>query len=576
MNPEFSLQNSVCCYLCLSSVPPLHCDVCQISLCKACVADHLLDESKRHRVVPFQNRRPDNNGVISIQHHDPSLNHSTCIKHSSEQCNLYCEHCENPVCDKCIIFEEHKDHFIIPILKQFDIKQNVLQKDLKELQESLLPKYEKIASCINLQKSDLITNFKTLKINANRHGEELHKQIDIIIEKTKSDIDEMESKYLAILNEEEREIEHNVEDIRNIILDIKNIRDTNNICLVSSYKTRHAEFRILPRKLTVALPVFSPPNINTDSLYRSLGFPSGFCITIDEHDYPAEVFDDSDEPLLKPLLDEPQIICTINTEYEGVMKELRSIASCSDEEIWTCGKNDIMRLYSLQGKILKSILTESGNKPQDIAVSNGELVYTDYLVRTVNIVKNTQRKQVIRLQDWKPHGICSTTFDDLLVIMDSVDDTQSKVVRFSDCLEKQNIQYDKKGKPLYSSGGILNNKYVSENRNQDICVTDSAACAVVVVNQSGEFRFRYRGSLSKSKNSFKPFGITTDGRSRILITDFNNNSVHIIDQDGQFLRQIELWDLRGPWGLDVDSKDNLFLAEYFTGKVKKVQYYNPV
>lgn len=438
-----------------------------------------------------------------------------------------------------------------------------------------MPKYQKIASCIHLQKNDLINNFKTLKTNANRQGEELHKQIDIIIEKTKSGIDEMESKYLAILNEEECEIAHNVEVIKNII-DIKNIREANDICLVSSYKTRHAEFRILPRKLTVALPEFSPPNINTDILYQNLGFPSGFCITIEDHDYPAEVFDESDEPLLKPLLDEPQIICTIKTEYEGVMKELCSIASCCDEEIWTCGKNDIMRLYSLQGKILKSILTESGNKPQDIAVSKGELVYTDYLVRTVNIVNNTQRKKVIRLQDWKPQGVWSTSFDDLLVIMDSVDNTQSKVVRFSDFLEKQNIQYDKKGKPLYSSGGIKNGKYISENRNQDICVTDSAACAVVVVNQSGEFRFSYRGSLSKSKNSFKPYGITTDSWSRILITDFNNNSVHIIDQDGQFLRQIELWDLRGPWGLDVDSKDNLFLAEYFTGKVKKIQYYSPV
>lgn len=59
-----------------------------------------------------------------------------------------------------------------------------------------MPKYQKIASCIHLQKNDLINNFKTLKINANRQGEELHKQIDIIIEKTKSGIDEMESKYL--------------------------------------------------------------------------------------------------------------------------------------------------------------------------------------------------------------------------------------------------------------------------------------------------------------------------------------------------------------------------------------------
>lgn len=125
----------VCVVICVLQASLHYIATCQIFLCKACVGDHLLDESKRHRVVLFQNRRPDNNGVIPTQHHDPSFNHSTCIKHNSEQCNLYCEHCENPVCDKCIIFEEHKDHFIIPILKQFDKKQNILQKDLKELEE---------------------------------------------------------------------------------------------------------------------------------------------------------------------------------------------------------------------------------------------------------------------------------------------------------------------------------------------------------------------------------------------------------------------------------------------------------
>ncbi|XP_048737991.2 uncharacterized protein LOC125652681 [Ostrea edulis] len=246
--------------------------------------------------------------------------------------------------------------------------------------------------------------------------------------------------------------------------------------------------------------------------------------------------EDVSSPPVKPLLDEPRLIATIDTGYDSV----DSVSCLREEQIWTCENKAIMKLLNLQSKLLTSIRTKSGNTPRDIAVTrDGNLVYTDYGDKTVNLVRNKQIQTAITLLGWGPLNVCSTSSNDLLVTMISDNRKQSKVVRYSDSTEKQTIQFDDQGRPLYSPD--YSDKYISENRNLDICVADQTASAVVVVNQSGKLRFRYTGQPSNTKYSFQRFdprGITTDSQSNILTADLYNHRIHIIDQDGQFLRYI--------------------------------------
>nr|XP_022300808.1 uncharacterized protein LOC111109011 [Crassostrea virginica] len=245
----------------------------------------------------------------------------------------------------------------------------------------------------------------------------------------KSEIDEMDAQLIAAIDQQEDAINRTIPEITQVILDLKRLLDTSDVCLFSKYTSRTEAFRSLPAQFQ------------------------------------------------------------------------------SDSELWTCGYNNIrfynqqgellngddniLRLFNLQGELLRSIQHKSGNQPWDIAATrSGDLVYTDPEDRSINLVRGTKVKRLIKLRGWEPNGLCSTCSGDLLVTMTSDD-----------------------------------------------------------------------------------VGIITDSQANILTSDCTNDCIHIIDQDGLFLRYIHNCGLQSPQGLCVDSRDNLFVAEWDTGIVKKIQYY---
>nr|XP_022304526.1 tripartite motif-containing protein 2-like [Crassostrea virginica] len=554
MDPRYSAQDVVRCALCRDAVAPLYCNVCHTHLCKDCVEKHFSDKSKVHNVVPLEQ-------FLS------TLNYPKCPTHPTKQCELHCEQCDIPICSSCISSGKHIGHKAVDIFEDFESKKEVLRKDLEELEKSIFPKYQESAAIIKTQKTDQHKHSQKLTAELNKQGEALHREINTIIQRKQSEIDNMNAQHLTAIEKQEAVINKALHEIKQVIVHLKSLLETSDVGHVSRYKSRNVDYRKLPSKLKISLPNFQLQRINTEQLLNQFGSLSPSSIETEEQGYTVPSPGAESSPPARPLLDVPCLITDIPTKEYG---ELYHVSCLSDEEIWTRGDNKSMNLYNLKGELLKSVQNKSGKVPADIAVTrSGGLVYTDYNDSSINLV-STQIQKLIKLQGWRPWGLCSMASGDLLVIMTSDDRKQTKVVRYSGSTEKQTIQWDNQGKPLYSSSI---NKYLSENRNLDICVADCDARAVVVVSMAGKLRFRYTGPPSTSQESFSPLGITTDSQGNILTSDPYNHRIHIIDQDGRFLRFIHNCGLQAPQGLCMDSQDNLFVAEKTPGKVKKIIYY---
>ena len=146
----------------------------------------------------------------------------------------------------------------------------------------------------------------------------------------------------------------------------------------------------------------------------------------------------------------------------------------------------------------------------------------------------------------------------------------NKVIRYQGQNIKQEIEKDGQGNPIFKDR--VNAQYMSENNNGDVCVADCNANTVVVLDKTGRVQFRYDGSPARRRMKFHLREILTDALRQIIVTDYNTNCLHILDQNGQFLRCVDDCGLEEPDGLSVDSEGRLWVGSLKSGEIKVIEY----
>ena len=561
-------QDAVKCDICPNPVE-LHCKRCDVKLCGGCVSKHVSKITKSHEIVSFASRRS-----------DPQF--PVCNLHQNAKCEFQCQICDLAVCSKCIT-SGHKFHRIVDLMEIFKSKLDSIQQNTDDMEMVLMPKLQNFLSHSELRLSTLASEYKVLKSTIKKHGQDVHRMVDVVTKRFEDEAEKMEEVSMTALKNHISESKRLLTEMQRLIEENKRLVLSNDVGKALSYDADIDKFRTGKlADVSVSAPEFKRVKLTTDELSCLFGSLENVGFLGKDAVYEKgkiAVLSNT----IKEFLLTPNLFATI----DGVSEQVQRVCCQSSDEVWVSGNSSVITRVDMEGNMREVIHTLSGYVPHELAVTmHSELLYCDSIERTVNVVKNEKQRALLKYPSWRPQGVCVTSEGGIIVSLYNDLEGCSKVMKYElkrieesnqenlslERLEpklKKVIEYDDRGEHLFRYA-----TFVAENgTNNDICVSDHGTNTVVVVNYEGKFRFVYHNVLSQRKyDTFFPCGIATDSQGHILIADGDNDCIHVIDSNRQFLCYIDNCGFAGVCGIDIDPVDRLWVGEVDSGKIKIVQY----
>ncbi|XP_011423828.3 uncharacterized protein [Magallana gigas] len=536
-------QIAITCDLCLKSVQQF-CNSCQIGLCRECINKHVNDLSSRpHNIVPFTDR--------TVQ-----LEYPQCSTHPKQKCEAHCEICDVPACIQCAT-GPHKGHTVLDISGLIGRKKETIKNETNEIEKFILPKNKTLDILTDNKISLINSRFEDFEKQTKDQRKRWHLEVDNIFDKLNTRMHSLRDHHIAVLNSVKSQLSSQKCSMIQTVQQNKDILSLNRMSLINNYKSKLAEFRKSPY-----IPDLPQPSLQTNTE------DGKHSVTIGR--YTAKLtqtlMDDASFLPTMTLPKKSKVVAVIQTH----VKKLCRVVCLLSTSAWVSGKGKFISLVGPEPQTVKSTCERF---PSDLTINRqGEMVYSDREHRAINIVKDGKTETLITTPTgWHPEGLHCSRSGDILVSIGTTDSSQHKIVRYQGETVAQDIDKDENGFPLFQRG-----KYallLSENINEDIVASDQNADVMVVLDRRGKVRFRYNNQPPRGQKPFSPRQVVTnDITGHIIVVDARNSCLHILDQNGQFLRCVDDCGLENPTGLGVDSEGRLWVGFYLTGMVKVIQY----
>ncbi|XP_065930045.1 tripartite motif-containing protein 2-like [Magallana gigas] len=530
-----------------------YCNNCHQQMCEQCRNEHQKNKkTKNHEVVHYKQRKR-------------QLPVDKCKIHSTKDIDLLCEECQIPLCYKCATTKEHRGHLFTDLEMVFAEKVTLCHEEIAKIRNHLEPTSQNLKKEISADVKEIKKIMEGLRKSMKAEAESLKKLVDTVTLDYIEQTNKIEQSILEALNGQNQEIDAYMNYLNDLVKSYYGYLSPSNIeQLTFALKSEDLIIRPIPETSKPVPPVFSAGQYSKEDVAKLLGK-----ITVpntkpeNRKIKTIEIAAKQLKPTVKQRKsDVKQTLLLLSSvtkvrEYEvpGV-NNVHHVSLGKSDRLWVNDDGGNLVETDLQGNQLQKLKTSARGtfNGYHTVTQDRDLIYANNDNSVINrITSDKTITEFIKTEKWMPLSIHSSRINgDILVGMQM---GKAKVTRYNKTgKEIQNIQRDDKGQELYSYPF-----YITENINGDICTSDFLKKNVVVVNKSGQHRFSYTGQGS----DFSPYGICTDVLGHILVCDYRNDTVELLDQDGQFLCQLltKQQGVKYSISLCVDDENNLILGE---------------
>ncbi|XP_061184404.1 uncharacterized protein LOC133192409 [Saccostrea echinata] len=507
---------------------------------------------------------------------DNDSDKTKCSVHSKNFLKTFCRTCRLPLCDNCVTDGGHVAHEksdLDAILEYFN---EAICNESQELVNHIRPFYQKILDITKERKNGVPHNYKKVKHDIKQLGEFLHKEIDSAVMTLHAELDEKEKIEKEQLKEQEDVYSERIKKLDETVVQNRQLMSSNNPIELTKFSSSLAYFHVNPSQVKVESPRFSPITNRNEIKEKILELFGEVVFDVSDN-LVSDLKVENASATKVQLLEQPGVLEVLKIDFppDANKNKLYNLCCINPEKILVGGNDNFLHVrafspneYDNHKEFQKVKITCEG--VYFVLASNGVLFYTGKIDRTVKRLKSLSSTGIatfLQFEKWEPRGLAMTSSDHLLVCL--YKRKQSKVARYNQTGKiVQEIQYHNE-KLLFE-----NPMFICCNKNGDICTADNDKHAIIVVNQFGVFQFSYDGrSVLEKGKIFRPCNMATDHLCNIIVTDFENHKIHLLDKYGQFIRSLDPdAGISRPRAISIDKDGKLWFGECFSGKVKVVQY----
>ena len=193
-------------------------------------------------------------------------------------------------------------------------------------------------------------------------------------------------------------------------------------------------------------------------------------------------------------------------------------------------------------------------KPECFLARKGDyLLASDRFNHCIWKIESKKKPQLfIKTSPNNPKGLCWNNRQELVVCVSGLTGSLR--------IYKNEKSYKEIGNHLLNAPSR-----VAQNGDENYIVLDDHLQShdVVAINPKGHCKWKYNGSGDSKFNTFFPKSVCCDSLMNIILSDFGNNSIVLLDKNGKFLMNLlcSMYGIQSPQGICLDSEGKLWVGQ---------------